>query len=147
MEDSLARRESFSCLTRFLHANRDPPSDQVRGHASLENANAIEGFFACRYADRITLQCNSAWRISSASGTSSDVTSAFRLMANAARLKNVGHLYRATGLSPEEADAQAFLFYCFSFGQSLLFLQRGPRKRAQLVAKSAEKLIEDENGA
>src|SRR6476660_1071890 len=63
---------------------------------------------------------------------------------DAARLKNVGHLYRATGLLPEEADAQAFLFYCFVFGQSLLFLERGPRKRAQLVTKSAEKLLRDQ---
>lgn len=60
---------------------------------------------------------------------------------DAARLKNVGQLYRATGLAGEEADAQAFLFYCFVFGQSLLFLERGPRKRAQLIARSAEKLI------
>src|SRR3954468_7353982 len=64
---------------------------------------------------------------------------------DAARLKNVGQLYRATGLAPEEADAQAFLFYCFIFGQSLLFLERGPRKRAQLVAKSAEKLLADDH--
>ena len=63
---------------------------------------------------------------------------------DAARLKNVGQLYRATGLSPEAADAQAFLFYCFIFGQSLLFLERGQRKRAQLIAKSAEKLLDDE---
>src|SRR6188474_536743 len=62
---------------------------------------------------------------------------------DAARLSNVGHLYRATGLSPGEADAQAFLFYCFIFGQSLLFLERGPRKRAQLVAKSAETLLRE----
>jgi len=48
----------------------------------------------------------------------------------------------ARRVSPDEADAQAFLFYCFIFGQSLLFLERGPRKRAQLVAKSAEKLLE-----
>ena len=61
---------------------------------------------------------------------------------DAARLKNVGQLYRATGLSSEQADAQAFLFYCFIFGQSLLFLERGPRKRAQLIAKSAEKLVD-----
>ena len=60
---------------------------------------------------------------------------------DAARLKNVGQLYRATGLAGEEADAQAFLFYCFVFGQSLLFLDRGPRKRAQLIAQSAEKLL------
>jgi AcrR family transcriptional regulator len=64
---------------------------------------------------------------------------------DAARLKNVAHLYRATGMSAEQADAQAFLFYCFIFGQSLLFLERGPRKRAQLIAKSAETLVEDES--
>ena len=46
--------------------------------------------------------------------------------------------------APTCADAQAFLFYCFIFGQSLLFLERGPRKRAQLVAKSAEKLLEEQ---
>src|SRR6266851_3981109 len=62
---------------------------------------------------------------------------------DAARLKNVGQLYRATGLSAEQADAQAFLFYCFIFGQSLLFLERGLRKRAQLIAKSAEKLLDE----
>jgi AcrR family transcriptional regulator len=61
---------------------------------------------------------------------------------DANRLSNVGHLYRATGLAPEAADAQAFLFYCFIFGQSLLFLERGPRKRAQLIAQSAEKLLD-----
>jgi len=30
-------------LTRFLHANRYPPTDQVRGHASPENALARLG--------------------------------------------------------------------------------------------------------
>ena len=63
---------------------------------------------------------------------------------DAARLKNVGQLYRAAGLAAEEADAQAFLFYSFIFGQSLLFLEKGLRRRAQLVAKSAGKLVEDE---
>ena len=62
---------------------------------------------------------------------------------DAARLKNVGQLYRAAGLSAEQADAQAFLFYCFIFGQSLLFPERGQRKRAQLIAKSAEKLLDE----
>jgi hypothetical protein len=60
-----------------------------------------------------------------------------------ARLKNVGQLYRATGLTLEPADAQAFLFYCFIFGRSLMFLERGPRKRAQLIAKSAEWLDDE----
>lgn len=61
---------------------------------------------------------------------------------DAARLQNVGQLYRATGLSAEEAEARAFLFYCFLFGQSLIFLDRGPRKRTQLIANSADELID-----
>ncbi|MBR0847956.1 TetR/AcrR family transcriptional regulator [Bradyrhizobium diazoefficiens] len=61
---------------------------------------------------------------------------------DAARLKHVGELYRAAGLAAEDADAQAFLFYCFIFGQSLLFVERGPRRRSQLLAKSAEKLLD-----
>ncbi|MBR0969226.1 MULTISPECIES: TetR/AcrR family transcriptional regulator [Bradyrhizobium] len=60
---------------------------------------------------------------------------------DAARLKHVAELYRATGLEADEAEAQAFLFYCFIFGQSLLFVERSPRKRTHLVAKSAEKLL------
>jgi AcrR family transcriptional regulator len=61
---------------------------------------------------------------------------------DAARLKNVAQLYRATGLEAEEADARAFLFYCFVFGQSLLFLERGMRKLAALIAKSAETMLD-----
>lgn len=59
----------------------------------------------------------------------------------AVRPKYVAKLYRATGLAAEEAEAQAFLFYCFIFGQSLLFVARGLRKRLQLAAKSTEKLL------
>jgi AcrR family transcriptional regulator len=62
---------------------------------------------------------------------------------DAARLKNVGRLYRAAGFAADDADAQAFLFYCFVFGQSLLVLDRGQRRRAQLIAKSAKKLLEE----
>jgi AcrR family transcriptional regulator len=62
---------------------------------------------------------------------------------DAARLKNVAGLYRATGLASDEADAKAFMFYCFIFGQSLLFLESGQKRRAQLVARSAETLLEE----
>ena len=62
---------------------------------------------------------------------------------DAARLKNVAQLYRATGLEAEAADARAFLFYCFVFGQSLLFLERGARRRSALIAKSAETLLDE----
>jgi hypothetical protein len=74
----------------------------------------------------------------------SDETAALAVSSvDAARLQAVGALYRATGLSPDEADAEAFLFYCFIFGQSLLFLDRGQRKRAQLIARTAEKLLDE----
>jgi hypothetical protein len=60
--------------------------------------------------------------------------------------EGVNALLRRCRLTAQEADAQAFLlycfiFYCFIFGQRLLFPDRGPRKRAQLVARSAEKLL------
>jgi AcrR family transcriptional regulator len=64
---------------------------------------------------------------------------------DAARLKTVAQLYRLTGLEAEQADAQAFLFYCFIFGQSLLFLERDKRRRTRLIAISAGKLLERED--
>jgi hypothetical protein len=47
------------------------------------------------------------------------------------------------GADQAAAASQAFLFYCFVFGQSLLVLDRGPRRRAQLIARSAEKLLDE----
>ena len=63
---------------------------------------------------------------------------------DAARLKATGSLYRQLGLSAPEADARAVLFYTFLFGQSLLFLDETPRKRANLVAACARFLLETE---
>lgn len=59
-----------------------------------------------------------------------------------ARLKTVGSLYRALGLSAPEAEARAVMFYTFLFGQSLLFFDENPRKRANLVAACARVLME-----
>jgi len=58
-----------------------------------------------------------------------------------ARLKNVAQLYRKQGLGTEDAQAWAVLFYSFIFGQSLLYLEQAPRKRATLIAACAETLI------
>ena len=66
---------------------------------------------------------------------------------NAGSVLDRTHLCARIGIQDVDADAQAFLFYCFIFGQSLLFLERGARKRAQLVAKSAEKLLRDQEQA
>jgi AcrR family transcriptional regulator len=51
-----------------------------------------------------------------------------------ARLKNVAALYLALGLEPHEAQARAFMFYSFIFGQSLVQARHGRRRKKQIVA-------------
>jgi AcrR family transcriptional regulator len=118
----------------------------IEAQTSLDGATARERLRALirLYSERMNTAAMAVELAIRQWARSDDNAAAAVASVDAARLKNVGQLYRATGLFPEQADAQAFLFYCFIFGQSLLFLERGPRKRAQLVAKSAEKLIEDE---
>ena len=117
----------------------------IEKHTSLDGASARERLKAliALYSERMNTE-GMAVELAIRQWARSDELAANAVASvDAARLKNVGHLYRATGLPAEEADAQAFLFYCFVFGQSLLFLERGPRKRAQLVAKSAETLLRE----
>jgi AcrR family transcriptional regulator len=117
----------------------------IQRHTSLDGATARERLKAlvALYSERMNTE-GMAVELAIRQWARSDELAANAVASvDVARLKNVGHLYRATGLVPEEADAQAFLFYCFVFGQSLLFLERGPRKRAQLVAKSAETLLRE----
>jgi AcrR family transcriptional regulator len=61
-----------------------------------------------------------------------------------ARLKNVTRLYGALGLAADDARAQAFLFYSFVFGQSLIFLQQSGPRRDRLLATCAARLTEVE---
>jgi hypothetical protein len=63
---------------------------------------------------------------------------------DAARMKTVGSLFRKLGLSAADAEARAVLFYTFLFGQSLLFFDETPRRRASLVAACAKFLLEPE---
>ena len=119
----------------------------IEKHTSLDGATARERLKAliALYSERMNTE-GMAVELAIRQWARSDESAATAVASvDAARLKNVGHLYRATGLPAEEADAQAFLFYCFIFGQSLLFLERGPRKRAALISKSAKKLLEDES--
>ena len=51
-------------------------------------------------------------------------------------------LYRQLGLDAADAEARAVLFYAFIFGQSLLFLDQPPRKRASLTAACADVLTD-----
>jgi AcrR family transcriptional regulator len=49
------------------------------------------------------------------------------------RLKLAEQLYRDLGFSPAESRERAVLLYSFLFGQSLLFVEYGPRKFANLT--------------
>ena len=50
-----------------------------------------------------------------------------------ARLKLAGQLYRDLGFSHAESRERAILLYSFLFGQSLLFVEHGPRKFASIT--------------
>jgi len=117
----------------------------IEQQASLEGETARERLkgLTILYSERMNTEGMAIELAIRQWARSDEAASAAVASVDAARLKNVALLYRATGLSSEEADAQAFLFYCFIFGQSLLFLERSPRKRAQLIARSAEKLLDD----
>jgi AcrR family transcriptional regulator len=115
----------------------------IEKHTSLDGATARERLKALvpQYSERVNTE-GMAVELAIRQWARSDALAAGAAAhVDAVRLKNVGNLFRATGLPAEEADAQAFLFYCFIFGQGLMFLERSPRKRAQLVAKSAETLL------
>jgi AcrR family transcriptional regulator len=119
----------------------------IEKQTSLDGATARERLRAliALYSERMNTEGMAVELAIRQWARSDEAAAAAVASVDAARLKNVAHLYRATGLPAEEADAQAFLFYCFIFGQSLLFLERGPRKRAALISKSAKKLLEDES--
>jgi AcrR family transcriptional regulator len=61
---------------------------------------------------------------------------------DAYRLKNVENLYGKMGLSDADARARAVLFYSFIFGQSLLFLDQAPQRRANLIAACTDVLTD-----
>ncbi|CAN7713780.1 TetR/AcrR family transcriptional regulator [Bradyrhizobium sp. LjRoot220] len=119
----------------------------IERQTSLDGATARERLRAlvALYSERMNTEGMAVELAIRQWARSDEAAAAAVASVDAARLQNVGQLYRTAGLAAEEADAQAFLFYCFIFGQSLLFLERSPRKRAQLIAKSAEKLLSDES--
>jgi AcrR family transcriptional regulator len=138
-------RDRAALLEAMLKTWSEGRIAAIQRHASLDGASARERLQAliALYSERMNT-AGMAVELAIRQWARSDELAANAVASvDAARLKNVGLLYRATGLPAEEADAQAFLFYCFVFGQSLLFLERGPRRRAQLVAKSAETLLRD----
>ena len=139
-------RDRAALLEAMLESWREGRIAAIEQQTSLGGTNARERLKAliALYSERMNTEGMGIELAIRQWARSDEVAATAVAGVDAARLKNVGQLYRATGLKAEEADAQAFLFYCFIFGQSLLFLERGPRKRAQLIARSAEKLLSDD---
>ncbi|WJR79255.1 TetR/AcrR family transcriptional regulator [Bradyrhizobium sp. NP1] len=139
-------RDRAALLQAMLQAWTSGRIAAIEQQASLEGISARERLKSLikLYSERMNTE-GMAIELAIRQWARSDETAAHAVaVVDAARLKNVAQLYRASGLATDEADAQAFLFYCFIFGQSLLFLERGQRRRAQLIARSAEKLIEQD---
>jgi AcrR family transcriptional regulator len=63
-----------------------------------------------------------------------------------ARLRGVEQQYVRMGLSREDAQARALLFYAFIFGQGLMFPGEAPRHRATLIAGCADVLLSVKRG-
>ncbi len=138
-------KDRAALLTAMLQSWREGRIAAIEQQASLAGATARERLAALirLYSERMNTEGMAIELAIRQWARSDEAAAAAVATVDAARLKNVAQLYRASGLAAEAAEAQAFLFYCFIFGQSLLFLERGQRKRAQLVAQSAEKLLEE----
>ena len=138
-------KDRAALLEGILESWRKGRIAAIEAQTSLDGSDARERLRALirLYSERMNTEGMAVELAIRQWARSDDKAAAAVASVDAARLSNVGQLYRATGLSDQQADAQAFLFYCFIFGQSLLFLERGPRKRAQLVAKSAEQLLDE----
>jgi AcrR family transcriptional regulator len=63
---------------------------------------------------------------------------------DAGRMKVVTALYINAGCEPQEAEARALLFYAYSFGESLIFLERSAAKRAKLMAACVDVVLESD---
>ncbi len=136
-------KDRAALLEAMLTRWRDGRVAAIEKQTALDGASARERLKAIitLYSERMNTEAMAVELAIRQWARTDEAAAAAAAGVDAARLKQVGQLYRATGLPTEAADAQAFLFYCFIFGQSLLFLERGPRKRAQLLAQSADKLL------
>ena len=138
-------RDRAALLGSMLEDWREGRIAAIEQQASLGGESARDRLAAMihLYSERVNAEGMAIELAIRQWARSDEAAAAAVASVDAARLKNVGQLYRASGLDADAADAKAFLFYCFIFGQSLLFLERGQRKRAQLLARSAEKLLDD----
>jgi AcrR family transcriptional regulator len=120
-----------TAIERQAEEGGTTPAERIQSLAKLYTERANEQGMAIELAIR-------QW------ARNDPMAAAAAATVDAARLKTASSLYRSLGYSARDADARAVLFYAFLFGQSMLFLDEGPRKRASLIAASARFLLEVE---
>ena len=122
-------RGRIEALDRHIEPSDAGPRDRLEGLINL-------------YTERVSAR-GMAIELAIRQWARADTTAAAAVArVDAHRLDKVEGLYRELGLSGEEAQARAILFYSFIFGQSLLFPQHAPRKRAGLMAACKDVLID-----
>lgn len=104
------------------------PADRLRSLVKLYSERVNPEGMAVELAIR-------QWARSDAAAARSVAT------VDAARLANVAKLFGRLGLATAEADARAFLFYSFIFGQSLLFRQQSAARQRAMIASCIQTLI------
>jgi AcrR family transcriptional regulator len=114
----------------------------IEKQAALGNAGPSERLKSLikLYSERVSAQGMAIELAIRQWARSDTVAAAAVARVDVARLRNVEALYGQMGLTIEDAQARAVLFYAFIFGQSLLFLEQAPRKRASLIAACAGSL-------
>jgi AcrR family transcriptional regulator len=139
-------RDRRALLNAMLETWRDGRVTAIERQADTSGESALEklrGIFKL-YSERANTQGMAIELAIRQWARTDPAAAAAAEKVDAARMKTVGSLFRKLGLSAADAEARAVLFYTFLFGQSLLFFDETPRRRASLVAACARFLLEPE---
>jgi AcrR family transcriptional regulator len=137
-------RDRRALLNAILETWRDGRVAAIERHADAGGVTSVEKLQSIikLYSERANAQGMAIELAIRQWARTDPATAAAAEKVDAARLRVAGALYRDLGLSLPDADARAVLLYTFLFGQSLLFLDTTPRRRATLVAACAKTLTE-----
>jgi AcrR family transcriptional regulator len=139
-------KDRRALLNAMLETWRDGRVTAIERQADTSGESAVEklrGIFKL-YSERANTQGMAIELAIRQWARTDPAAAAAAEKVDVARLKTVGSLFRKLGLSAADAEARAVLFYTFLFGQSLLFFDETPRRRASLVAACARFLLEPE---
>jgi AcrR family transcriptional regulator len=135
-------RDRRDLLDAMLRAWSEGRIEAIQRHAEAGGATALERLRGLikLYTEHANAE-GMAIELAVRQWARSDATaSAAAARVDAARLRTVTKLYRQLGLGAADAEARATLFYAFLFGQSLLYNDESPRKRASLIAACMQTL-------